>query len=290
MSDQTSESTITSNSDAAPAAPVAVQNAEQPASATDTNAPQHSADGPAAPSAPSVEHHPQPAVTADSKSESSADEQPVKYEYPTIQNPDAQSIINVFAEKNIDPAVLDTVFAKALQTGNVEDIDKAALKRAMGASADLVLGMARKVADDNRRATEQAIQEVHSMCGGKAAWEAMARWANAKAGSSPEFEAKLATYRNMIDAGGEQRRLAVKALKDTYMNDPNVTVHPNLVTGDQQVSGTVGNPIKSSKEYSELLSVAYKNRDADAVADIQQRWRAGAGNPNNPKPIPGFPY
>lgn len=212
------------------------------------------------------------------------------YEYPTLQNPDAQSIIDVFKERNVDPGVLDTVFAKALQTGNVEDIDQKALQAALGASANLVLGMARKVADDNRRATEQAIKEVHDASGGKEAWEAMAAWANNLAATDAGFNAKLATYRSMIDAGGEQRRLAVRALKETYMNDPNVTVHPNLLTGDLPSGPAVGDPIKSNKEYSELLQAAYKARDADAVESIQRRWRAGAGNPNAPKTRSVFPY
>lgn len=244
-----------------------------------------------APGVPTPEPAGQPSVTpVHVEPTNTPQPEPPHYEYPTMQNADAQSIINVFAEKNLDPAILDTVFSKALQTGNVEDVDQDALRNALGASADLVMGMARKVAADNQRASEQAAQEVYSQFGSKDAWEAMVAWAHSKSDADQAFAAKLKTYRTMIDAGGEQRRLAVQALKDTYMNDPNVTVHPQLLTGDQPAGGTVGKPINTAREYSELLQAAFKAKDQYAVTDIQNRWRAGGGNPNAPKPVPGFPY
>lgn len=201
-----------------------------------------------------------------------------KYEYPTFDNPDAQSIVNVFAEKNVDPAVLNNIFAKAVESGNIEDVDVKALRDAVGANADLIMAATRKVYEDNKRASEQAVKEVHDMFGGKDSWEAMVGWAHAKADADPGFAAKLNTYRNMIDLGGEQRRLAVNALKETYMNDPNTTVHPNLMQGDQSPNSQVTNPIMTNREYSEALRAAYKQPNyADAVAEIQRRWRAGKG-------------
>lgn len=261
---------------------------QQPANVTITPTPTHDVPTPE----PAAQLTAQPPAAPNPVEPQSEPAQPpaTHYEYPTMQNADAQSIINVFAEKNLDPAILDTVFAKALQTGNVEDVDQAALRNALGASADLVMGMARKVAADNQRASEQAAQEVYSQFGSKDAWESMVEWAHSKSGADPAFAAKIETYRAMIDTGGEQRRLAVQALKDTYMNDPNVTVHPQLLTGDQPAGGSVGKPINTAREYSELLQAAYRARDTAAVADIQTRWRAGGGNPNAPKPEPGFPY
>lgn len=221
---------------------------------------------------------PAPALTQTPPQTEPGQPEPPKYEYPQLDNPDAQSIVNVFAEKNIDPAVLNTVFEKALETGNLDDVDVKALKDAVGANADLIMGMARKVYEDNKRASEQAIQEVHGMFGGKESWEAMVAWAHDKANADPAFATKLNTYRSMIDIGGEQRRLAVGALKEIYMSDPNTTVHPSLLNGDQAPGGHVGNPIMSNREYSEALRAAYKQPNyADQVADIQRRWRAGAG-------------
>lgn len=204
--------------------------------------------------------------------------EPPKYEYPTLDNPDAQSIVNVFAEKNVDPAVLDSIFAKAIQSGNIDDVDVKALREAVGSNADLIMATARKVYEDNKRVSEQAVKDVHNMFGGKESWEAMVAWAHAQAAADPAFATKLNTYRSMIDIGGEQRRLAVNALKESYMNDPNVTVHPQLMQGDRPANGTVTNPIMTNREYSEALRAAYKQPNyADAVAEIQRRWRAGKG-------------
>lgn len=221
---------------------------------------------------------PTPAPTTEPAPTEPIQPDPPKYEYPQLDNPDAQSIVNVFAEKNIDPAVLNTVFEKALETGNIEDVNMQALKDAAGANADLIMGMARKVYEDNKRRSEQAIQEVYGMFGGQEPWEAMVGWAHDKAKTDAAFEAKLTTYRNMIDIGGEQRRLAVGALKEIYMNDPNTTVHPALLNGDQAPGTTVSNPIMSNREYSEALREAFKQpNSSDKVAEIQRRWRAGAG-------------
>lgn len=229
------------------------------------------------PAAPPAEPAPAP-TPAPTPANDPGQPEPPKYEYPTLDNPDAQSIVNVFAEKNVDPAVLDSIFAKAIQSGNIEDVDVKSLREAVGSNADLIMAAARKVYEDNKRASEQAVKDVHNMFGGKESWDAMVAWAHAQAVADQAFAAKLNTYRSMIDIGGEQRRLAVNALKESYMNDPNTTVHPQLMQGDQPANGTVTNPIMTNREYSEALRAAYKQPNyADAVADIQRRWRAGKG-------------
>lgn len=256
--------------------PEDIQNPSQtPDAPTPSQEPAAPTATPATPTAPVQTQTPAPAPAPANEP---GQPEPPKYEYPTLDNPDAQSIVNVFAEKNVDPAVLDSIFSKAIQSGNIEDVNVKALREAVGSNADLIMATARKVYEDNKRASEQAIKDVHNMFGGKESWEAMVAWAHAQAAADPAFATKLNTYRSMIDIGGEQRRLAVNALKESYMNDPNVTVHPQLMQGDRLANGTVTNPIMTNREYSEALRAAYKQPNyADAVAEIQRRWRAGKG-------------
>lgn len=218
-----------------------------------------------------------PAVDEQSAANAAQDNQAAQthFEYPKMDSPGAQAIVDVFKEKNIDPAVMEGLFAKAAQSGNLDDIDKGRLTELVGhGAAAMIMMAAAKVADDNAREVAAAKQEAFTAFGGEANWNRFLDWAHNKSSADQDFFNKLAVYRSMIDAGGEQRRLAIAALKEAYMNDPAVTVKPNLMRGDS-VGGGIGNPIKSRVDYVKELSKAMKSEDFNtAVADVQARWRA----------------
>jgi len=216
--------------------------------------------------------------TNEDTSNKDADVQEQVYEYPTMDNPDAQSIVDVFKEKAVSLDTMNSIFEKVMQTGDVTDIDKVALDKAVGTTAaNLIMIAATRAASDAEQKRNAAKTEVFTAVGGEQAWAAITGWAKSKEASDSAFSEVLNTYRSMIDAGGEQRRLAVRALKEAYMQDPSTTITPNLLSGDSEAVVS-GSPITSKADYVTELRAAFKERNEAKIADIQRRWKIA--NPN----------
>lgn len=198
-------------------------------------------------------------------------------EWPEYEDPAMTAIVDIFKEKGVDIGVADNIFAKALESGNIEDIDVEGLKKAVGEQySTLIMGTVSSIYTNNVAAVKAVQKMAYDALGGKAGWDTLAVWAEAKAKTDKEFNGKLDTYKSMITAGGEQAMLAIKTLKEQFMADPNTTVAPDLERGDGTGSALPDvKPIVSKVDYVNQLKEAYKKGDSNAVANIRRARAAG---------------
>lgn len=206
-------------------------------------------------------------------------------DYPESDDPATQAIIAIFKEKGVAVDVADGIFERALKSGNIEDIDTDALKEQVGEQyATLIMGNVQSIYDNNVKATQTVIKEAHDLLGGEAGWTMCAEWAETRAKSDTAFADELATYKTMIDEGGVQASLALKALTEKFMADPNTTEVPNLEKGDGTAGVTI-KPITNKVDFVEQLKEAYKKGDDVAMANIRRARALGRKLEKNDRPI-----
>lgn len=191
-------------------------------------------------------------------------------------NPHMSAITSIFKDKGVAVDVADGIFSKAIESGNIEDVDVETLESTVGKdAATLIMASVNSVYTENVAHNKAIIKTAHEEFGNKDAWDAAAQWAITKANEDTEFKETLEDYYKMIDSGSKrQAELAIKALKEDYMNDPNTTDKPDLVRGDGTGKSNV-KPITDRMEYVSKLKEAYNKGDADRIADLRRRRAAG---------------
>lgn len=173
-------------------------------------------------------------------------------------------------------AEADDVFAKALETGDMNDIDMDTLVEKLGANKaamvkDTVTNFYNKV-----QAEQQAIIEsVYNVFGGEESFNVVREWAQAKEKAEPnsEFSQRLNEFRVMFDQGGFAAEAAAKELFSMYNKDGD-TSSPNntIVHGDNAQPANTES--LSRAEYVKEIQKAY-NEGNDALAQqLQARRRA----------------
>ena len=100
---------------------------------------------------------------------------------------------------------------------------------------------------------------------GKAGFEVLVDWSK-----TDLTDEERASYNSMLSKGGVQANLAVKAIKERYMSDPNYTTPANLVTGDLP-AGAVGVELISRSTYVTELRKAENARDKATVLKLNER-------------------
>lgn len=198
-------------------------------------------------------------------------------EWPTYTDPSMTAITNIFQEKGVKPSEADAIFAKALESGDIADINVDDLKAKVGEQyATLIMGTVQTVYNANLAQVEATRKMAYDALGGRAGWEACAEWAETKAASDADFNKKLDTYKSMIESGGEQAVLAIRTIKEQFMDDPNTVNRPNLERGDAAGSAMPDiKPITNKVDYVTQLKEAYNKGDEAQIAKLRRARAAG---------------
>jgi hypothetical protein len=107
--------------------------------------------------------------------------------------------------------------------------------------------------------------QLPGMVDGKAAFGVLAEWSITNIN-----DAERSTYNEMLSKGGVQAQLAVKAIKERYMQDPNYSAAANLVNGTAPAT-TNGVELISRTAYTAALRTAEKTKDSAAVLLLNTR-------------------
>lgn len=163
-------------------------------------------------------------------------------QWAEMGNPAADSAIALLKEKGIAPEVGAKFFEKAMQTGNLEDIDVVGLEAAVGKSAaSLIMMGARQYRADVVAQAEQNQNAAAEVVGGVDNLAAMTAWVQQKEGADPAFAKQLAEIRAIMKASPIGLKTGVKMLHDMYVADPKVKTGGNLIDGRgmQQQTSTI---------------------------------------------------
>lgn len=184
----------------------------------------------------------------------------VESEYENYDDPSLKQVVNIFKEVDLPVAEANAIFAKAVETGDLSQIDKATLVEKVGEDkADIVIALAENYYNKTNGEFQKVRDQVFDQVGGEEAFNEIVSWAQNKAASDEKFAADLADYRAMIDTKNPKAvQAAVKELQSLYKADPNTTIKPDLVKGDGAGVGADNSP---------LTAQAFKDAVNKAVAD-----------------------
>lgn len=187
----------------------------------------------------------------------------------------ADAAIDIMRKAGLKQSHAATIFGKAYASGNLADIDRAALTKAVGAqNASLILGALTEYNGRVGAARMAGVKAVHEVMGGEENWNKVRQWARNHESANPDFAPVLKEIRAMLNAGGLSSRAAAEELKKLYNADKN-----NSQLGNTLVQGDGGQPVNqtplSRGDYLKELKAAYAKGDMQAVASINGRRAAG---------------
>lgn len=195
-------------------------------------------------------------------------------------NPQEVAVVNAAVQLMRDAGMkkgdANKVFGKAFETGDLKDIDRAALVEKVGEQkAALILAGVMEYNNTTGSARMAAAKSVIEVMGSKENWATVRTWARALEKADPEWAAELDEYRKMIDIGGRSAKYAAEQIRKRYEGDPkNSSLSRTVVQGDGTVA-RIENPITSRAQYVEELKKAHAKGDMNAVRQINARRAAG---------------
>lgn len=198
-------------------------------------------------------------------------------EYVKMENPDAQAAIDIMNKAGVSPVEANAIFAKAIESRDLKDIDWATLEAKTDASTTrLVKNGIEKYFNDVVAVQTKTTSDVHGIMGGEANWVTVRAWAQAQEKTDPAFKAKVDEYRAAIDAGGFSAKAAASALKADYEAHPD---NGGLGQASIQRGGTLtaGEQAPLSRaDYNTAIKAAEKSNAPEAVKQaLHNRRRAG---------------
>lgn len=189
------------------------------------------------------------------------------------ENENIKAVQTVLATAKVTEKEAASIFGKAVQSGNLADVDMAALEAKVGAAqAGLI-----KAAIGNYLQTEGAealrIRDKIVADFGKDA-EGADLWPKAKEFFNARMDdPKVKTLLQMLDERGMKADLAIGALKQMYLTEakPQVGSLPVTPGGTGTADMIPGGMIKDRAEYISLLD---KAKSAAEIGAINSRWLA----------------
>lgn len=197
-------------------------------------------------------------------------------EYVKFDNPDAQAAVDLLQEAGVSPVEANAAFEKALQTGDLNDIDWAILETKLGpVKTRLVKNGVDKYYTEVYSTQVATVNKVYEIVGGEDNWGTVRQWAQTTEKTDPAFKTKIDGIRKALDAGGYTAELGARELLALY-NAAGTTKGLNtkkIMTGDTIPVG-VGTPITRS-EYVELSQKAYREGKHAEMQALNARRRLG---------------
>lgn len=201
-------------------------------------------------------------------------------EYTKFDDESADSVVDLLKDAGVGAREAQLIFAKALETDNVDDVKWDVIKEKLGPAKAKLAEVAirdyyNRVYSKHVATTNAAYEAV----GGKDNWEKIAKWARAAQVKDPSIKGQLDEIRTGINHGGKLAAFAVAELKGLYEADPkNKGLGNRKVTrGDSRVDEDANGTPLSKKEYLEAVKKAHaERRPASEIAALRARRQAGA--------------
>lgn len=200
-------------------------------------------------------------------------------EWSEFDDPSANAAIDLLKEAGVSPAEADGIFSKAIQSGDLRDIDVKALEAKVGKNKTLLI--MNGVKDYHQRTTEQndaTVQMVHDIVGGEAAWNQVRDWAQAKERNDKAFKKELDGIREDLNKGGRAAKAAAKDLVKLYNGSPNTkglgNAQQKLTKGDGK-SAKAGEPMTRAAYVEALKKAHSEGASPQTIAALDRRRLAG---------------
>jgi hypothetical protein len=192
-------------------------------------------------------------------------------------SPAAQAAVNLLKEAGLGPNAANEYFAKALKSGDLNDVDVAGLEAKLGKDkATLVMAGVTAHYNGMKAQSEASVAKVLEVFGGEENWAVVRAWAQKTEKADPAFKAKVDDIRTMLDEGGFRADLGAKELLRMYNAAPDQKGlgTAKLAVGDS--TGTVIGKALTRAEYVRELEAAHNRRaPSTEIKALDARRKAG---------------
>lgn len=197
-------------------------------------------------------------------------------EFAVYNDESADSAIALLKEAGVKPEEADVFFAKAIESGKLEDIDVKGLTEKVGKEkANLIMLGVKDYYNRVNATVTKSVEEVYKVTGGEEQWKTLAAWAQEREKSDGEFGTLLNDYRQMIDTSPTQAKLAVTELVKLYNADPkNKSLNVTMTHGDSSYSHGLDLQYITRADYIAALKTANDKGDAAEVSRLNARRKA----------------
>ncbi|QPC44936.1 hypothetical protein HW532_20885 [Kaustia mangrovi] len=199
-------------------------------------------------------------------------------EYIELDDPAGQAAINLLKEKGVTPTEANAMFAKALESGDISDVDVAALEAKVGKdAATLVMTGVTTYSNNQRVQNEATVKAVYEVMGGEQNWNTVRTWAQGKERSDPAFKHRLDQVREMLDKGGIYAESAGRELLRMYSADSSTKglgTSQDLTTGDA-LSASEGQALTRADYIDELKKAHDRGASRAEINALDKRRLAG---------------
>lgn len=206
------------------------------------------------------------------------DDKPVVTEWADWEDPSANAAIDLLKEAGVSPAEADSIFAKAVETGDLRDINVKELEAKVGKTKALLI--MNGVKDYHQRTyVENAkhVKSVHEVFGGVDGWNTVREWAQTREKSDPAFKKELDAIRDDLNSGNTRAiNAAAKDLLKLYNGNPGTKGlgNKNIQKGDGRPA-PAGAPLSRADYLVELKKAHGSGASPTVIAQLDARRMAG---------------
>ena len=177
-----------------------------------------------------------------------------------------RAVQTLLADAKVTEADAFKIFGKAVQSGNLADIDMAQLTAKLGETkAQLAMAGVQQWHATVYAAAKATEAQVHKAFGGEAGWEAAKTFFKGR-----ESDPAVQELRGMLDKGGIQAELAIERMVKMYTADPN-TRTGQLPVNIQSVQ-TGNGPTQIIADKRQFVELLNKCRTLEERQTVQRNW------------------
>lgn len=198
-------------------------------------------------------------------------------EYISLPHEAGQSVIELLKESNVSAVEANAIFAKAIKSENLNDIDWDVLKSRLGdAKFKLAKIGIESYYNEQFKEISETVNNVHSEVGGEANWKKIAKWAHAKEAADPAFAKDMADLRKGVEAGGRWAKQAARDIADAYNADPkNKGLNTKEIMRGTTQAPASGAPMTRKEYHAAMHEGNASGKPASYYVEIRARRKAG---------------
>lgn len=202
---------------------------------------------------------------------------PLKSYAVITDSPAASAAIDLLKEAGVGPNAANEIFKKALDSGDLKDIDVATLEAKIGkAKTTLVMAGVQAHFDQATAKAAATVKTVHDIYGSEANWNVVRDWAQAAEKADPKVKAQINDIRSLLDEGGSRAEAGARELLRMYNAAPQTK---GLGTDKLAVSDSTGTVVGTALSRADYVAELKKAHDRGAkpaeIAALDARRKAG---------------
>lgn len=202
-----------------------------------------------------------------------------KVQFIDAGSPEGNAAIKIMETAGVSPVEANSIFEKAIKSGNLEDVNWAVLEARLSPEQFVLARAGINAHYEGTYKTQTATRDYgYKAVGGAANWDKVKDWAQTREQTDPAFKRDVDSVRKAIAIGGRAAEYAIDGLKSMYEADPK----NSSLTGEKMERGlnlpatntAVGEPLTRRDFYNERRKLGDRGTP-DQVKALMARRELG---------------